>query len=116
LLRIAIQELVIKKITGFASSFFGDFGNLFRASGGPVSANKPYIVGERGPEVFIPSGAGNITPNSAMQSATPGGAVVNFNISTVDAAGFDELLASRKNLITAIINNAMNTKGKLGVV
>jgi tape measure domain-containing protein len=45
-----------------------------------------------------------------------GGATVNFNISTVDAAGFDELLASRKGMITAIINNAMNQRGKMGVV
>lgn len=40
---------------------------------------------------------------------------VNFNISTVDAAGFDELLASRKGLITSIINNAMNNRGRMGV-
>lgn len=45
-----------------------------------------------------------------------GGAVVNFNISTVDATGFDELLASRKAMITAMINNAMNARGKMGVV
>ncbi len=44
------------------------------------------------------------------------GATVNFNITTVDAASFDALLASRKGLITSIINNAMNTKGKMGVV
>jgi len=42
-------------------------------------------------------------------------ATVNFNISTVDAAGFDELLASRKGLITSIINNAMNNRGRMGV-
>jgi len=41
---------------------------------------------------------------------------VNFNISTVDAAGFDQLLASRKGLITSIINNAMNNQGKMGIV
>lgn len=45
-----------------------------------------------------------------------GGATVNFNINTVDAAGFDQLLASRKGLITSIINNAMNNQGKMGVV
>lgn len=45
-----------------------------------------------------------------------GGAVVNFNISTVDASGFDQLLASRKGMITAMINNAMNSRGKMGVV
>ena len=46
-----------------------------------------------------------------MQSAP----TVNFNISTVDATGFDELLASRKGLITSIINNAMNNRGRMGV-
>ena len=50
-------------------------------------------------------GQGNSTP-----------ATVNFNISTVDAAGFDQLLTSRKGLITSIINNAMNNQGKMGVV
>ena len=112
LLRIAIQEAILKPLTGGFSDFIsGIFG---RASGGPVNSNTPYIVGERGPELFVPSGNGNIVPNNqmAMQTAP----TVNFNISTVDAAGFDQLLASRKGLITSIINNAMNNQGKMGVV
>jgi TP901 family phage tail tape measure protein len=112
LLRIAIQEAILKPMTsGFSDFFSGIFG---RASGGPVNSNTPYIVGERGPELFVPSGNGNIVPNNQMggQSAP----TVNFNISTVDAAGFDQLLASRKGLITSIINNAMNNQGKMGVV
>ena len=59
------------------------------------------------------------TPNETVIDHTKGqgmGATVNFNISTVDAAGFDQLLASRKGLITSIINNAMNNQGKMGVV
>jgi len=52
------------------------------------------------------------TKGQSMQSSP----TVNFNISTVDAAGFDQLLASRKGLITSIINNAMNNQGKMGVV
>jgi hypothetical protein len=52
------------------------------------------------------------TKGQAIQAAP----TVNFNISTVDAAGFDQLLASRKGLITSIINNAMNNQGKMGVV
>jgi TP901 family phage tail tape measure protein len=112
LLRIAIQEAILKPMTsGFSDYFSTIFG---RASGGPVNSNTPYIVGERGPELFVPSGNGNIIPNNQMggQSAP----TVNFNISTVDAAGFDQLLASRKGLITSIINNAMNNQGKMGVV
>ena len=58
-------------------------------------------------------------PNETVIDHTKGqsmGATVNFNISTVDAAGFDQLLASRKGLITSIINNAMNNQGKMGIV
>ena len=51
----------------------------FRASGGPVMAGGSYIVGERGPELFTPSGSGNITPNSAM-----GGANITVNVNGGD--------------------------------
>lgn len=55
-----------------------------RAAGGPVSGGKPYVVGERGPELFVPSGSGNIIPNSAMRSSGGsggmGGVTVNYNI------------------------------------
>jgi hypothetical protein len=37
----------------------------FRASGGPVSAGRSYVVGERGPELFRPASAGTILPNGA---------------------------------------------------
>ncbi len=36
-----------------------------RATGGPVSAGQPYLVGERGPEVFVPPTAGRIEPSGA---------------------------------------------------
>lgn len=36
-----------------------------RADGGPVEARQPYIVGERGPEIFVPNFNGNIIPNIA---------------------------------------------------
>lgn len=51
----------------------------FRANGGPVTGNRPYIVGERGPELFVPGASGNVVPNHAM-----GGANVTVN---VDASG-----------------------------
>lgn len=36
-----------------------------RANGGPVSAGQPYLVGEQGPEMFVPRMDGSITPNGA---------------------------------------------------
>jgi hypothetical protein len=37
-----------------------------RALGGPVSASTAYIVGEKGPEVFVPNNSGNIISNDAL--------------------------------------------------
>ena len=57
-------------------------------------------------------------PNETVIDHTKGqgmGATVNFNISTVDAAGFDELLATRKNMIISMVNQAYNSRGKMGI-
>lgn len=66
------------------------------AKGGPVGANAPIIVGERGPEVFMPSTAGSIIPNNALAGIGPGGGSmigggnvyeINVNVSpTADSA------------------------------
>ena len=53
----------------------------YRANGGPVSAGRPYVVGERGPELFMPRSSGSIYPNDAMGM---GGANIVVN---VDAGG-----------------------------
>ena len=89
-----------------------------RALGGSVNAGKSYMVGESGRELFIPNKNGQIVSNQDLEQMgnTQSAPTVNFNISTVDAAGFDQLLASRKGLITSIINNAMNNQGKMGIV
>ena len=42
-----------------------------KASGGPVQGNTPYIVGERGPELFVPNGGGSIVPNHALAGGGP---------------------------------------------
>lgn len=39
-----------------------------RAIGGPVHSGRPYVVGERGPELFVPHGGGEIIPNGRMPS------------------------------------------------
>ncbi len=41
---------------------------------------------------------------------------VNFTINTIDARGVDELLLERRGTITGIINQAMQSKGRRGVV
>lgn len=48
--------------------------DLIKGDGGPVSAGRPYIVGDRGPELFVPRGSGGIVPNHALGG---GGGSVN---------------------------------------
>ena len=53
-------------IGAILSSALGSvFGLPGRATGGPVSAGRPYLVGERGPELFVPSSAGRIEAGGA---------------------------------------------------
>lgn len=49
----------------------GKSTDLFKASGGPVSAGSPYVVGELGPEIFIPSTSGTIIPNDRVSAGGP---------------------------------------------
>ena len=58
----ALSSLSQSLMDGFMSIFD------FRALGGPVSSNQPYIVGEQGPELFVPSGSGNVLTNSHTSS------------------------------------------------
>ena len=50
------------------------------ALGGPVQNSTPYLVGERGPELFVPNAGGNIIPNNKMGGGGGGGVTVNQTI------------------------------------
>ena len=83
-----------------------------------VRKNEPVIVGDsasgRGGELFVPNSSGQIIPNSRLGSG--GGVNVNFNINTVDASGFEELLVRSRGTITQLINNAVNEKGRSSII
>jgi phage-related minor tail protein len=87
-----------------------------KAIGGAVRAGQPYLVGEQGAELFVPSQSGTIKPNNQTANMMGGGANISFNIQATDATGIDELLASRKNQIVAMISQAMNQKGRAGLI
>jgi phage-related minor tail protein len=81
-----------------------------RASGGPVSANSPYLVGEQGPELFIPRSGGTIIPNGQTMSALgSSSANVTYNISAVDASSFRQLVARDPEFIYAVTEKGRNS-------
>jgi len=93
----------------------GGGGIPFMAKGGAVSKGNPIIVGENGAELFIPNSTGQIT-QSARGTGNGGSTTVNFNINTVDASGFEELLVRSRGAITQLINNAVNERGSKNLI
>ena len=81
----AIQTAIIQYgVASFLGGLPGGIGKFFsgtRANGGSVMANKSYLVGERGPELFTPSRSGMISSNSTISGGSTN-IVVN-----VDATG-----------------------------
>tara|TARA_R100001460_G_scaffold26146_1_gene52771 strand:- start:3102 stop:5327 length:2226 start_codon:yes stop_codon:yes gene_type:complete len=83
-----------------------------RALGGNVSQGKPYMVGEQGAELFVPSETGTIVANKDLGRSTN----VNITIMANDTEGFDDLLLKRRSTIVNVINDALNTQGKEALV
>jgi len=121
---LAIEKMITnEKRKQVALSGASSVGNAFStvtsflgfAKGGAVSKGKPIVVGENGPEMFVPNSTGQIT-QSARGTGNGGSTTVNFNINTVDASGFEELLVRSRGTITQLINNAVNERGSKNLI
>jgi hypothetical protein len=75
-----------------------------RAAGGGVMANQPYMVGEFGPELFVPSGSGSIRPNGGGGGTT----IINLN-GIVDAE-------SARRSIERLLQNSSRRTGAINLV
>lgn len=71
-----------------------------RASGGPVSRGRPYIVGEQGPELFVPGNSGTIIPNKATRSVASGSGPIHIHLNVdgreISETVFDRLMGELK--------------------
>jgi phage-related protein len=108
----AVAALIrgFEAVIGFGARIGGAVGGAIgalgfgggRAMGGPVSGGTAYMVGERGPELFVPRGSGTIVPNGAGRSTT-----INL---TVNGAIDSESTARQ---IVQILNDS-SARGTLG--
>ena len=122
LARSIIQDLIAIQLKASANTILGGLmGSLFgggmgsdlsgyngtrnnfsafvaqRASGGPLGQDQLSLVGENGPELFIPKTAGTIIPNNKMSSMGNTTNVTNYNIQAIDTKSFeDRILGSSK--------------------
>ena len=94
----------------FKKAVLGMAGIFGFAAGGSVMGGTPIMVGERGPELFVPSSAGKIVPNNVLNGSAAGqGSVngggqttVNYNIQAVDASSFRSMVARDPSFIYAV--------------
>ena len=93
----------------------GSGANNFTGSGGAMgkkgyaSGGEGILVGERGPEIVVPSQKVDVIPNSRLDGA---GQSINFSINAVDAAGVEDLLLNQRGNIIRMIREAANDTGE----
>ena len=114
LVRLVFSQLVTQPLaTGIGGAIKSAFG--FRAMGGPVSSGSPYVVGEKGPELFVPHASGTIVPNNKMGSGGGGGTgsvTVNYNIAAgVSRAELAPILEQERRRLKAEIPDMVRRGG-----
>ena len=83
-----------------------------RAGGGPVSSGHPYVVGEMGPELFIPQTTGRIATNSdvaASGAGSSGGGTANINIYAMDSQDVMRGLEKNKRAVAELVFGTSGT-------
>ncbi len=90
---------------GILSFLARGFG--YRANGGPVTGGSPYVVGERGPELFVPGTGGSVVSNNDLRSAMGsapgmgGSPVLNMSFETTSIGGVEYVSRDQLELAMA---------------
>jgi len=114
LVRLVFSQLVTQPLAaGIGGAIKGAFG--FRAMGGPVASGSPYVVGEQGPELFVPHASGTIVPNNKMGGGSGSGSgsvTVNYNIAAgVSRAELAPILEQERRRLKAEIPDMVRRGG-----
>ena len=113
LVRLVFQNVVTAPLAKGLGGFISEALKP-RAEGGPVNSGSSYLVGERGPELFVPGASGSIVPNDAMRSGAGGGTSVNitYNIAAgVTKSELGPILDSERRRLKAEIPDMVRRGG-----
>ena len=101
-LDVALNQALFGSILGTkADKKGGLLGFLNFADGGRPPVNRPSIVGEKGPELFVPRSSGNIIPNNKLGGGSTNNVVVNVDASGSDVQG-DEAAAKEIGTLISV--------------
>ncbi len=90
-------------------------GGMFANGGNVPSGRKPIVVGERGPELFLPGRAGEVISNEELNTTRgEGDLTVNFNLQAIDTQTGTEFLLENKRVITSVVQDAFRRRASAG--
>jgi hypothetical protein len=101
---------ILGGLSGFFSGLFGGA----RADGGPVSAGRAYLVGERGPEIFMPGASGSIIPNGGRSSSAGGsGSTGSVHVEVSLSSDLDgRILSTSQGVAAQVMQNGISAYDK----
>jgi phage-related minor tail protein len=116
LVRLVFQQMVTQRLAAGVTGVLQGKGFAgFMADGGPVSAGSSYVVGEQGPELFVPHASGTIVPNNKMGGGSGSGSgsvTVNYNIAAgVSRAELAPILEQERRRLKAEIPDMVRRGG-----
>jgi hypothetical protein len=127
-LRRAINNVPTKRAVRFTVTVNGKQSNVIqrpdgtvsiggveaRASGGSVASGRPYVVGEQGPELFVPGGSGTIIPNGSGSASGAVTLVVNVHV-TQPFASARQLAAAVQDALASTALDYGPMRRRLGI-
>lgn len=116
-----LQVNVIQPLVDALGGLFGGGPELIdmsklpqrRAGGGSAFGGSPYLVGENGPELFVPRRSGTVVSNNALTSA---GTPVTLNMRVLDTQSGVAWLAANEHVLVNLIRRAQARAGRTAVV
>lgn len=116
IIRLSIIQPILSALLAPFGFGFGGGGNIIKlpglASGGPANANSPYIVGEKGPELFVPNSSGTVIPNDQLgqgMNASSGPVTNNYitnNIQALDSKSVAQVFAENRESLLGTVEYA----------
>ena len=109
-----LSGIVSQAMFGVAPTVGGGGGNPhLKAQGGTAGANRPYIVGERGPELFIPNRTGAVVPNNQLGSSQTINITYAPQINALDPRTAGIVIAENAPTVVAVVRDAFARNGRV---
>lgn len=103
IIKMQANKMFLSLFGGGAGGTAGLLSGLFgggKAKGGSIIGGRAYMVGEKGPEMIVPSGSGTVVPNDMLGG--DGGQQVTYNINAVDAMSFKQMVSRDPEFIHSV--------------